>query len=99
MRWRRLLVSRPVLATRATPEIAQAIQKAHPKAAYHPQARIVVWGPKRIDAKTKVIVATGGNAPAVARQTKVEESGIWQAGYHRATFFQIEYRESDTAGV
>src|SRR5438270_1223818 len=33
----------PVLATRATPEVAQAIQKVHPKAAYHSEAWMVVW--------------------------------------------------------
>src|SRR5258708_9078801 len=52
----------PVLATRTTPEVAQAIQKAYPKAAYHSQARLVVWGARRIEAKTKVVVATRGTS-------------------------------------
>src|SRR5882672_649360 len=52
----------PVIATRVTPDVAQAIQKSHPKAAYHSIARLVVWGAKSIEAQTRVLVVTAGTA-------------------------------------
>jgi NCAIR mutase (PurE)-related protein len=52
----------PVIATRVTMDIARAIQKDFPKAAYHPEARLVVWGARKINAQTQVFVITGGTA-------------------------------------
>jgi NCAIR mutase (PurE)-related protein len=52
----------PVLATRATPGTAKALVQTHPKAVYYPEARLVVWGPRPVQVKTKVLVITAGTA-------------------------------------
>src|SRR6266581_6913920 len=52
----------PVIATRATDEVARAILRRFPKAIYHPQARMVVWKPRKVNLTATVCVITAGTA-------------------------------------
>jgi hypothetical protein len=53
----------PILATRASPEVAAAVQVVAPQAVYHPLARLVVIGGEQPDPTRGTIrVITGGTA-------------------------------------
>jgi pyridinium-3,5-biscarboxylic acid mononucleotide synthase len=100
----------PVLATRATPEVAQAILEAHPEAVYHETARLVVWGAKPVDVQTKVLVMTAGTADlpvaeeaavtaeSLGRQvTRIFDVGV--AGMHRLMAQREKMETADVAIV
>jgi NCAIR mutase (PurE)-related protein len=100
----------PVLATRATLKIAKAIQKAIPKAAYHPEARIVVWGSRRLDTKTRNYVVTGGTSDIpVAEEAAVTMEALGRsvmrlydvgvAGIHRLMKFRKLLQNADVVIV
>jgi hypothetical protein len=100
----------PVLATRATPEIAAALRQEFPKAIYHPEARMVVWGSKAVEVQTQVLVITAGTADqpvaeeaavtaeALGRQvTRMYDVGV--AGLHRLMSHRIQLETADVAIV
>ena len=100
----------PVLATRATLEIAQAIQKDFPKAAYHPEARLVVWGPRRLETKSRNYVVTGGTSDIpVAEEAAVTLEALGRsvmrlydvgvAGIHRLMKFRKSLQQADVVIV
>ncbi len=52
----------PVLATRATPEVGQALVEAYPQTVYYPEARLAVFAPQAVQAQTLTLVITAGTA-------------------------------------
>jgi pyridinium-3,5-biscarboxylic acid mononucleotide synthase len=84
----------PVIATRVTPEVGQALTQAFPKAVYHETARLVIQGAKPVEVENQVFVLTAGTADlpvaeeaAVTaeslgrRVTRIFDVGV--AGMHR----------------
>lgn len=62
----------PVLATRATPEQARAVQALLPQAIYHEQARLLTLGaPKAPQGSTVLIVTAGTSDIAVAEEAAI----------------------------
>lgn len=87
----------PVLATRATPKIARAIQKRFPGAVFHPEARLVVGKPQRKDPalRTVLIIAAGTADLPVAEEAALTAQALGRpiqrlydvgvSGLHRLT--------------
>jgi len=85
----------PILATRATPEIAAAIQDIAPQAVYHEPARLVVIGGETpVTTRKRIWVLTGGTAdlPVAEEASLVAEAmgfpvqrlyDVGVAGLHR----------------
>jgi len=85
----------PTLATRATPEIAAAVQAVAPHAVYHSLARLVVIGGRSpVTARKRIWVLTGGTAdlPVAEEASLVAEAmgfpvqrlyDVGVAGLHR----------------
>src|SRR5688572_15135194 len=48
----------PVIATRASQDVATALIRENPDAVHHPIPRLVVWSPKQINVQTNVLVLT-----------------------------------------
>ncbi len=100
----------PVLATRATPQVARALLKHYPKARYYPEARLVVMNPKKVRMKTKVFVLTAGTADLpVAEEAAITAEAlgcrierlfdVGVAGIHRLLKFRKRLKEAGVAIV
>ncbi len=62
----------PVLATRATPEVAAALARLDRRAAYHELARVVVVRTRKARAKGDILIVTAGTADLpVAEEARV----------------------------
>lgn len=84
----------PVLATRVTPEVGQALVEAYPQSVYHSQARLVVYAPRSVQTQALTLVVTAGTADLpVAEEAAVTAEALGQnvtrlfdvgvAGMHR----------------
>ncbi len=95
----------PVIATRATSELARAIVSRFPKAIYHPVSRLVVWKSRPKKKGRTVAVVTGGTADlpvaeeaavtlealgcSVSRLYDVGVAGLHRLTAHRALFGKV----------
>ena len=100
----------PVLATRASPEVAEALRSKWEFAQYHPTARIVVMRPERnrLDGSVAVVSAGTSDIPVAeeaaitaealgAPVRRVTDVGV--AGLHRMLNAQDELARSDVVIV
>ncbi len=80
-----------ILATRANPEIYQAVRRAHPGARYHPQARVIVIRSKRPPERDKpaghILILTAGTADIpVAEEARVTAELL---GSHTTALYDV----------